>query len=366
MKIMSELNIGKKIFILTMLIGSTGYLIQMSGCTWPKRLGGNGRTIGNAVEVPDLSDGSSKIKESSKDIGDISESVTKSADAIDNETETIRSSTDGEIATIIKPNLDAIDNETRDLRGDSEALKSIQEDLDETRNLLAEEQDKIDLLESAANTSVSEVEELKEQNQELRDEAAREFKSKMAWIGVVSVFGIGASIILAFVTRSMVATVIAVGFVITLGVSIAVSLYMTQIGWITIAIAAASVVGILVYLGYSILGNNKSVDELIQTNEVTKNYLTQEAKDHIYGRGAEPGVADNVQSKSTKKIVRQIRRNGDNKRKFDLSPAEQQLARFPETPIMVATQVVPVNQGNTRSQGNQNYMYDGNIERPSF
>lgn len=353
-KKINNISINRVVFIVIMLFGSTGYLLQMSGCTWPKRLGGSGRTIGNAVEVPDLSKGSDKIKESSKDIEDVSESVLKSADAIDRETENIRSNTDGEIATIIKPNLDAIDNETRELRSDSEVLKSIQEDLDETRNLLAEEQDKIDLLESAANTSVSEVEELKKQNQDLRDEAAREFKSKMAWIGVVSVFGIGASIILAFVTRSMVATVIAVGFVITLGVSIAVSLYMTQIGWITIAIAAASVVSILVYLGYSILGNNKSFDELIQTNEVAKDYLTQEARDHIYGRGAEPGIADQVQSSATKKMIRQIRRNGDKKRKFDLAPSEKQMARFPATP------------NGMRVNNNQDYIYDEISERPSF
>jgi len=349
----NKININRIVFIAIMLIGSTGYLIQMSGCSWswPKR--DKSRTIGDAVEVPNLSAGKDKIKDSAKDIEEVSEDVAESADAIDNETETIRSNTDGEIATVIKPNLDAIDNETRDLRVSSEALKSIQSDLDETRNLLSEEQDKIDLLESAAKTSVSEVEDLKQENQELRDEAAREFKSKMAWIGVVSVFGIGASIILAFVTRSMVATVIAVGFVITLGVSIAVSLYMTQIGWITIAIAAVAVVGILVYLGYSIIGNNKSVDELIQTNEVAKDYLTQEARDHIYGRGAEPGIADQVQSGTTKKMIRQVRRNGEKKRKFDLAPTERQVARFPNTP-------------NGVRANNQDYIYDASSERPSF
>lgn len=309
---------------IVVLAGFGGYAIQIPGCSSDKSA-----NRGNPVDPPDLTDDSKRIGEASQDVFDISDSVGNSAEAISGETQNIRTLTNDD--PTIEPSVSNIENEAESLRDDSEQLAVIGDRLKRTQQDLESEQSKVDELENAAEASRGEIDRLQKENDELKSEASQLFKSKMAWIGVVSVFGIGASIILAFVTRSMTATMVAIGFVVTLGVSIAVSLYMSYIAWITIVVAGVSVLAVLGYLGWGIFSQNKTMDELIQTGEVTKNYLSQEARDHIFGRGAEPGIADQVQSKHTKDRVKQVRYYNDRKRGFALSPSTPQVSRLPVT-----------------------------------
>lgn len=332
------------IMMVVLMGGYMGYAMHIPGCAW----GSGGRQAREPVETPDLTQERDSVERDAATIGGLADSVDESADVIDSETDAVRGAVDPDTGSAIEPNLHNINNETRALRDDSAELRRVQNSLEETKNALSDEQRKVDKLESAARTSLAEIESLKDENADLRSKASQIFKEKMAWIGVISVFGIGACIILAFLTRSMTATLIAIGFVITLGVSIAVSLYMSAIAWITIAVAGVAVAGVLGYMGYNTFVQNKSVDELVQTGEVTKNYLSQEARDYIFGRGAEPGVADQVQSKDTKKLVRQIRSYNGVKRKFDLAPREPQAARLPRVPE------------------NQTYVLDQAQEAPSY
>jgi hypothetical protein len=334
------------LLIVVVIGGWGGYAMHLPGCSMFKR--DTPREIGEPVEKPDLNLETEAVENSAGTIGDIADSVEGSADSIDEQTVQIRSTVPSETGAVIDGNLDAIDAETTSLRDDSAELRRVRSDLEEVRDDLVTEQGKVDDLESAARVSLAEIEDLREQNNNLKSEASQLFKQKMAWIGVISVFGIGVCVILAFLTRSTAATLVAIGFVVTLGVSIAVSLYMATIAWITIAVAGVSVVGVLGYMGYNTFVQNKSVDELVQTGEVTKNYLSQEARDYIFGRGAEPGVADQVQSKETKKLVRQLRQYDVKKRGFDLAPREVQVARLPRVPET------------------QTYVLDGAQEVPSF
>lgn len=317
-------SVASIVMTLAVIIGYGGYFTHITGCQSRR----TGNSIHDPIELPDTSQEQASIEKNSKAVGEVAESIKDSADKIDGETQAVKSAVDTETGAIIGPNLNNINTETKSLRGDSEELKRIQVDLEETKKSLSDEQTKVDRLETAARTSIAEIEALKNENKDLRSKAGELFKEKMAWIGVISVFGIGVSVILAFLTRSMTATMIAIGFVVTLGVSIAASIYMSTIGWVTIAIAGVSVVGVLAYIAYTTFVQNKSVDELVQTGEVAKNYLSQEARDHIFGRGAEPGIADQVQSKETKKLVRKVRSYNKQKRGFDLAPGETQRVRF--------------------------------------
>lgn len=321
------------IFLAIILLGGYGgYVINMPGCSSnssSRDLGGSRSIPENVIEKPDLSQEQSDIFSDANRVGLAAERVKESAYSIDNETRIVRNSVDPDTGSVIAPNLNAIDNETKNLRDNSEELKRVQASLKETRESLSREQVKINKLEEAANVSLGEIQSLKDQIRELNSEAQQLLKQKMAWIGVVSVFGIGAFIILAFFTKNKLAIFVAIGFLITLGISIAVSMHMAAIAWITTIVAGVAVVGVLAYIGYITFIQNKSVEELVQTGEVTKNYLTQEARDHIFGRGAEPGVADQVQSKVTKKIVRQVRSADDSKRGFKLASKDSNTVQFP-------------------------------------
>jgi len=315
-------------------IGLSAYFMHMPGCSWVQH--GSSKPA-QVDELPDTSEESEKVGEISSNVGDVGERLNGRADTIETNTNDTRSILDTEhpgSRTSVEPQLDAIDSEAQGLRNDSAELKVAQERLTDVENQLVVEQDRINSLTGDFANANSKIQSLEEENRELKDKANRLFKEKMAWIGVISVFGIGVSVMLIFFTRSGVATMVALGFAATLGISIAVSLYMQYIAWVTIAVVAVTAVGVIGYLVWRQITENKTVDELVRTGEVTKDYLTQEARDHIFGRGAEPGVADSIQSKGTKRLVQEIRHyNTTPKRGFQLASSTGNGARVARQPV---------------------------------
>jgi len=297
-------------------IGLSAYILHIPGCSWNKR-------DVQVDELPDTTDESKKISEISSDVGKVGERLEGRAGNIETNTNDARGILDVEhpgSRNSVEPQLEAIDTEAKGLRNDSAELKVAQDRLTDVESQLVLEQERINSLTGEFASANSKIQNLEDENRELKEKANRLFKEKMAWIGVISVFGIGVSVMLIFFTRSSVATMVALGFAATLGISIAVSLYMQYIAWVTIAVVAVTAVGVIGYLVYRQITENKTVDELVRTGEVTKDYLTQEARDHIFGRGAEPGVADNIQSKGTKRLVQEIRYyNTTPKRGFQLA-----------------------------------------------
>jgi len=303
-----------RLLLILSIFGLSAYFLAVPGCLSPRR------GSANVQELPNVSDESAGLSVANEKIKTVGEGLSGRADRIEEGTDNVRDTLDstGVDRRMVSEPLDAIDSEAQGLRQDSAELESARLRIDDLRISLDGEQEKIEDLTGNLGDAQGVISSLEKENRELRDKTNQLFKEKMAWIGVISVFGIGVSVVLIFLTRSGTATIIALGFVATLGISIAVSLYMSAIAWVTIAIVGIVAVGVIGYMAYQKLTDNKRVDELIQTNEVAKDYLSQEARDHIFGRGAEPGVADRIQSNATRAMVRQIRRTG--KRKFDLSP----------------------------------------------
>tara|TARA_B100000614_G_scaffold262903_1_gene299914 strand:- start:86483 stop:87490 length:1008 start_codon:yes stop_codon:yes gene_type:complete len=314
-------------------IGLSAYFLHIPGCSLTKK---DPKPV-QVDELPDTTDEAKKVGEIGNNVGEVGGRIGARADSIEantNDTRTILDNQHPGSRDSVEPQLDAIDNEAKGLRDDSAELKVAQERLTDIEGQLLVEQERVESLTGDFANANSKIQSLEEENRELKDKANRLFKEKMAWIGVISVFGIGISVMLIFFTRSSAATMVALGFAATLGISIAVSLYMQYIAWVTIAVVAITAIGVIGYLVYMRITDNKTVDELVRTGEVTKDYLTQEARDHIFGRGAEPGVADSIQSKGTKRQVQEIRHyNTTPKRGFQLASSTGSGARVARQPI---------------------------------
>lgn len=312
-------------FTLFIIFGTMGFTTAVSGCN------GGGPSVVAPVTAPELTPIQSDVSDSADKVGKISDSVSQSADNIDKEADQIRSIAPEETRATFEPNLTGINKETQSLRQNSEELAVVRTDLEAAKAQLEVQQDRVNQLLSANSVSQEEISRLEEENQKLQSESQELLRAKMAWIGVFSVFGIGIAMVLGFLTRSSTAILIAIGFVITLGVSVAVSMYMSYIGYATIAITGLAALCVVGYTAYNLFTQNRSVEELVQTSEVAKNYLTQEARDHIFGRGPEPGVADHVQSLRTKELVRTVRDPRKKRRRFDLAESQNH-PKYPKIP----------------------------------
>ena len=318
-----------RLILLIACFGVFSFTAQITGCSW---LGP--RPPKSVSEIPNVDDERKSLEIVGDNVDGVSNTLEGRADRIEEGTKTVRTVLDdsGTDSSIVNEPLESIDAEANGLRKDKAELDAAVLRIGDLENSLGAEQEKIEDMTGNLGDAQAHIDALEEENNVLRDKTNQLFKEKMAWIGVVSVFGIGVSVVLIFFTRSSAATMVALGFAATLGISIAVSLYMQLIAWITISIVGVVGLGVIGYVAYRKYTENKTVDELIRTGEVTKDYLSQEAKDHIFGRGAEPGVADRIQSRPTQDMIRRVRGNG--KKTFKLAQSTPMVPRAAQRPLV--------------------------------
>lgn len=258
-------------------------------------------------ERPSISDEANRTGEIAADLGTVANNVGESAEAIDRHAHTIRNSTVPENLPIISPSLDGISSETQELIIAQAEIIRLQGQTNDLQTDLTAEQNKVENWTKYASDAESKNIKLIEENRQLRDKNAQQFKQMLAWIGVVSVAGIGVCLALALWTKSKVAIAVAVGFGLTLATSIAVTMFMKEIAFVTIIVLGVAFLGVIGYVGWQFFTARKTEEELVHTGELAKQYLPTEAREKLFGHGAEPGTVDAIQGTITKQRVKKIR-----------------------------------------------------------
>lgn len=304
-------NLFRRLFI---AIGILGFFVYMGSCSSPYR-----PNEGTPPELPSVGSESKAIGDASKVIGDISKDVGARADKIDTHVDSASNLAPPETKKLIQPDLNNIKVETKGLRADQATLDATAQKLKDTEARLLEEQKKIEGYTDFAKNSEAERAKLEAKIKDLQSSNAKLLKTLLAWVTVCCVVGIGASLVIGFLFKTPYALIIAAGCLATLGVSVAVTMYLQSIAIVSLIALGIGFLGAIAYVVYQIINKNKAVKELVHTGEVIKPYLTEEAKAKIFGNGAEPGLAFQIQSTSTEKIVSDVRNQPKTKRGFALS-----------------------------------------------
>lgn len=287
------------------------------------------RDVSSATVLPDVTQPRENITDSAESVGKVAGEVGASATKIDSHTTAIESATPVENRPIIKPDIDGIRTETAGLRGNQAELLAAQQKLIDTEAALKVEADKIKKLTSDVVSAQAENVTLKETIIRLENESTAKFNNMMAYLGATCAVGLGISLVVAFFGRSKMAIMIAVGFAVTLAIAAAVSLYLKTIALVTICIIGAAFLGVIGYLAWQALKSKKIEEELVHSGELTKQYLPPEAREHIFGYGAEPGKIDQIQTKATKERVKKIREYSSKKQNIKLAPKQPEYWRPP-------------------------------------
>ncbi len=259
---------------------------------------------GNAAEV---TESQKQTQEAGKSLGKIAEETESHAGTIDDHVDNISSAVSPETKSIIDPDIKGIKNETKDMRSDSSDMKVLSQKLEQISNDLAKEQKKIDASEKNAKEYKKKIAEQADEITKLRNENTKMIQSMLAWVSVICVIGIGVSLLIGFVLRTPVAFLVASGCAATLGVSIAVTIYMKSIGLVAIVCMGVGLLVASVYVIMQIINRDKVVKELVGTSEVAKQNLTAENKKKVFGGDDKPGLVEEIQSPVTKKFVAKIR-----------------------------------------------------------
>lgn len=126
----------------------------------------------------------------------------------------------------------------------------------------------------------------------------------LRWVIVLCVIGGGAGIALCIYGQLTMGIMIAAGSGTTLALAVAVSQYLNQIAIGGLVLLAACVG----YLIYQLYLKNKAVKEVVHTTEVAKALMAPEDRLQVFGHGAAPGDAYQIQSSSTEKMVADARK----------------------------------------------------------
>lgn len=304
---------SKKLIILCVFI-----LFCLTGCSWfDSNVNKNNNDKPNkpSVTLPQ-----ENINAAAKTVGEIAVKVGERADTIESHTTQIQVKSTDEQNEKIKTEIDGIKTETKGLKDDQYKLISSEQKLKETQSQLAEQQKLIDKYTEYTKQSEKQVAELQDKIKKLQEENDKMLKTMMSWISVACVVGIGACLAIGFFLKTPTAFIVAGGCVVTLGISVAVTLYMQYIAWVALVVLGLGCIATIIYVTMQFYYKDKAVDELVHTGEVVKTYLGNKARQKIFGTQVEPGVAHIIQSNVTKNLVKKARVRAKVNKNFGLAP----------------------------------------------
>jgi len=211
----------------------------------------------------------------------------------------------------IDPTLDSIEN----------SAEAIKEHVDEAEKEQIRVEEALEDL-SAANARVSAaigqienledlVTEYEQSDREVRKEALQNLHSFITLFFVIG-FGmlVGGAFLTFWVSRKLGGTVLAIG-VLTVGFASASQYYLEEIATVGLIVLIVGFVASLGVVGWMLIdgrNNKKAIEEIVELIEETKDHLTLEERQEIFGRD---GFASHMTSDLTKKIIAQVKiKNG--------------------------------------------------------
>lgn len=277
--------------------------------------------------TPSVSKEKQSVSESAKGVGEVSNAVAKGADDIDKHASAIENKTPEAAKASVQPEVDGIRDGTKGLRENSASLKAIEQKLKDAEASLAGQQKSIEEYIKFAKESEIQKVKLEDKIKDLETSNAKLLKTMLAWITVCCVIGIGVSVLVGFVFKTPAAFLVAAGCLATMGISIAVTIYLQQIAWIALAALGVGFVAAVVYVFTQIKHKDSAVKErdvavkeLVHTGEIAKTYLPDAVREKIFGNSVEPGIAHQIQSDTTIKLVSDVRSADKTKRGYGLAP----------------------------------------------
>jgi hypothetical protein len=272
-------------------------------------------------QTPNVEKEKEKIAEVSKTISEVASGIGAKADTIDKHTNSIENKSTDEEKQNIAVDIKGIKDETQGLRNDKTTLLITEEKLKDTQTQLEEQQNLIKEYTAFTQKSQVEIAKLQEKIKELESSNQKLLKTMMAWISVCCVVGIGACLVIGAFFKTPTAFIIAAGCLVTLGVSVAVSIYVQYIAWIALVLLGIGFVIAVIYVAWQIKTQDKAVSELVHTGEVVKTFLPNDSREKIFGNKVLPGVAHVIQSDSTMSIVRKIRNKAKKINNIGIAPS---------------------------------------------
>jgi len=256
---------------------------------------------------------SKPTKQLEKDMTSVTKVLNKSADSINNSTKTI----DDNVIIVKQHTKDVlaqapgtvelvagIEKSADSIALESQKLKDVSLDLSKAGVKLEISGRAIETIVDRAEEAEKSNEKLIEENAKLNENIKSGLNRMLKWIVGGCLIGAGVCAAMALFFGNVKGGLFgAATCIIIMTLAIAVGQYMMYI-----AIAGIlAIIGTLGVLGYQLLVQRRAISDNIWTQEIVKKNLPLDLKEKIYGKGDGKGQAGKIQSKTTQKIVKQIK-----------------------------------------------------------
>lgn len=238
------------------------------------------------------------------------------AENIKADADNIDSKTDGKVKTEvdnIKDGVDIIKTEADNIIALQEIIKLQTLELQSVRKLLEDSKSKIDsntkllnLTESKLKKSATKISRLEKEVEIANSEVEKQTKAKLMWMVIGGIIAVALCIASAINGNAKAWTWAGCSAVVVIA-AITVSHFYVQLAWVGI-IGGVALVAVLGMKMKRDMDLSKANEELIHSTEAIKETLTPKQKSAVFGDGAKPGMVFSLQSKSTEKIVNEVRK----------------------------------------------------------
>lgn len=250
------------------------------------------------------------VKSAEKNVAIAHDGINASSEKIDTYTEAIRTaitnieqSVPDEVENQIKPNIEDVRTSSTNINKETAEIRRLTALLNDAKVTIGLIGQKVTQLEANIDKAVSERDSaIKERDNAIAEKNSATQKL-LRWVIAICVIVAGGGIALMFHGGLKTGTILLGAAGSTLVVSIVVSKYLEQIalGGLVLLVAC---IGLLVW---QIFIKKKALEQVVHLEEITKDYLPEEAKRKIFGHKAEPGIAYNIQSTTTENEVKRVR-----------------------------------------------------------
>ncbi len=296
----------KSIMAVTILLSS---LLCMTACVTTRGIDSHPENTASTVV-----DSVREQKEQTEEITDASNEISGSLEKIDNHADSILD----EIALApedrdpsIDPTLNSIEDSAESIKEEVDSAQKEQVRIDEALEDLESANARV----SAAVGQIKQLEDLvadyEQSDREVRKEALENLHSFITLFFVIG-FGmlIGGAFLTFWVNSKLGGVVLAIG-VLTVGFAAASQYYLEEIavvGLIVLIIGFLASLGVVGWMLIDGRNDKKAIAEIVELIEETKDHLTLEERQEIFGRD---GFASRMTSDLTKKIIAQVKiKNG--------------------------------------------------------
>lgn len=253
-------------------------------------------------------------KEQTEEITDATGTIAGTLESIDREAESILN----DIALVPEDRNYNIDPTLDSIEGSAEAIKERVNDVEKEQIRIEEALEDLNSANARVSAAVGQIEDLEDlvkdyeqSDREVRKEALANLHSFITLFFVIG-FGmlIGGAFLTFWVSGKLGGAVLAIG-VLTVGFASASQYYLEEIATIGLIVLIVGFFAALGVVGWMLLdgkNNKKAIEEIVELIEETKDHLTLEERQEIFGRD---GFASRMTSDLTKKIIAQIKiKNG--------------------------------------------------------